>query len=58
MVKYLNILYWIFFISTIITFWVSIRSETNQMEFTLLGISMWGVAFGLHWLIKRIKDAN
>ncbi|PIB35544.1 hypothetical protein BFP72_09145 [Reichenbachiella sp. 5M10] len=55
-VKVLTVLYWVLFAVTIWTFYVSLRSETLELEYALIALGTWVAAFGVKWYIKRIKN--
>ncbi|MGL1885086.1 MAG: hypothetical protein OCD76_01130 [Reichenbachiella sp.] len=51
----LRTLYWIFFAGAIYLFYVSIRIEHQQMEYSLAALAVWLMMFGINWLWKREK---
>lgn len=54
--KVLNIVYWVLFAVAIWAFYVSLRSETQQLEYSLVALGVWVLAYGLHRYIKRLKN--
>ncbi|MEQ8712579.1 MAG: hypothetical protein RIC80_06160 [Cyclobacteriaceae bacterium] len=49
-------LYWVTFATAIVAFWVSIRTEEDQLMYTLFALLIWGIAYFFHWLEKRYRQ--
>jgi len=43
--KLLKITYWLFFIAAILTFWISLRTNELELEYTFAALALWGMAF-------------
>lgn len=41
----------------IIAFWFSLRTTENEMEYTLLALAIWGIAFGVNRIFKNEDKA-
>ncbi|MCV9385888.1 hypothetical protein [Reichenbachiella ulvae] len=54
--KLLMVVYWGMFACALWAFYVSLRSETQQLEYSLIAFGVWILAFGLNWYIKRLKN--
>jgi hypothetical protein len=55
-VKFLGIIYWITLGLAVTAFWIGLRSEVQNVEFTLLALLLWGVAYFFNWLEKKYKN--
>jgi len=56
--KVLTIIYWPLFSVAIWLFYVSIRSTTKQLEYSVAALAAWGLAFGINYLLKKEKAKN
>lgn len=52
----LKTLYWVALATAIIAFWVSLRSEEDQLMYTIFALLIWGVAYFFNWLEKRYRE--
>jgi hypothetical protein len=55
-VKFLGIIYWITLGLAVTAFWIGLRSKVQNVEFTLLALLLWGVAYFFNWLEKKYKN--
>jgi nicotinamide riboside transporter PnuC len=54
--KYGNAIIWSLTGIIIILFWLSIRMEAHQIEFTLAAIAVWGISFLVNRKIRNEKN--
>lgn len=54
--KVLTIVYWLLFAVALWMFYVSIRSTSQQLEYSIAALSVWGLAFGVNYLLKKEKN--
>lgn len=54
----LKFLYWFLFVSTIVTFWISLRSDSHALEYSLAALALWASTYGLHRVIKSKSSAR
>jgi len=52
-VKLLKITTWIFMILAIVFFWLSMRMQEDNLEYTIIALAMIVVAWGTNYLIKK-----
>ncbi|MBU2916223.1 MULTISPECIES: hypothetical protein [Reichenbachiella] len=55
-IKVLTVVYWIMFAVAIWAFYVSLRSKTQQLEYSLIALGVWAAAYGVHYYLKRLKN--
>lgn len=55
MVKYRKYITWSLIFVIVILFWLSLRSETLQLEFSIAALVVWGITF---FLDKQLKNAE
>jgi uncharacterized membrane protein YdbT with pleckstrin-like domain len=56
MVGILKTLYWVTLAVAVVAFWISLRSEEDQIMYTILALLIWGLAYFFHWLEKRYRQ--
>ncbi|GAA5034009.1 hypothetical protein GCM10011506_26950 [Marivirga lumbricoides] len=55
-IKFLRTIYWILWVAVLIVFYYSLRYAGDQaMEFTVLALIFWALAFGLNRYIKKLE---
>lgn len=55
-IKLLRTIYWVLWVAVVLVFWYSLRYAGDQaMEYTLLALLFWGLAFGLNRYIKKLE---
>ena len=54
----LKTLYWVTLATAVVAFWISLRSEEDQVMYTILALLIWGLAYGFHWLEKRYREGE
>jgi hypothetical protein len=52
-IKLLKIATWVFMILAIIFFWLSLRMQEDNLEYTIYALLMILVAWGTNYLIKK-----
>ena len=52
----LKTLYWVALATTVIAFWISLRSEEDQLMYTLFALLLWALAYFFNWLEKRYRE--
>ncbi len=55
MIEVKRVVVWTLIILAIIAFWISIRSQENQMEYTLAALGLWGLSWLTNKFIKEDK---
>lgn len=49
----LKILVWILIIASLGALWISLRSSMYSFEYGIIALSLWVVALGLNYLVKK-----
>lgn len=49
-------LYWVTLATAVVAFWISLRSDEDQVMYTILALLIWGLAYCFHWLEKRYSE--
>ena len=49
----IKILVWILIIASLGALWISLRSNQYSFEYGIIALSLWVVALGLNYLVKK-----
>lgn len=49
-------LFWVLLSSTIIVFWISLRTTTDALQYTIIAIILWALTFASHKWLKFEKN--
>ncbi|MGB3182765.1 MAG: hypothetical protein WBB45_15350 [Cyclobacteriaceae bacterium] len=53
--KRLRIFSWIFMGLALVTFYLSLRSPSDNVEYTVAALAIWSIAFLFHYLLQQEK---
>lgn len=51
--KFLKATTWVFMILAVIFFWIGLRSEEDNVDYTIYALIMISIAWGINFLIKK-----
>ncbi|WP_109833317.1 hypothetical protein [Reichenbachiella versicolor] len=56
--KILKIFYWVCFIMALGAFYVGLRSEAYEVQYTLLALGLWGTSYWMNTMIKKENKSD
>jgi len=48
----LRILFWVLLASTVIAFWISLRTTENEIHYTVVAVVLWVLTYAVHKMNK------
>ncbi|MEO9475812.1 MAG: hypothetical protein ABJG41_09765 [Cyclobacteriaceae bacterium] len=49
---------WVFIGLAVVFFWLSLRSDAGQVEYSMTALAMWGLGMLFNFLLKKEKKKN
>ncbi len=49
-------LFWVLLVSTVVVFWISLRTTTDALFYTVISIVLWALTYAAHKWLKFEKN--